>query len=231
MGGKNPLIVLDDADLEIAVNCALQGAYFSTGQRCTASSRLIVTQGVHDRFVAALKQKLEAVKVGHALEPTTDIGPVVDDKQLAQDLSYLDIGRKEGATLAYGGRRLERATTGFYLEPALFTDSAPDMRINQEEIFGPVASVIRVRDFDEALAVANGVPFGLSAGIVTTSLKHAAAFRRRSQAGMVMVNVPTAGVDYHVPFGGRKSSSYGPREQGRYAIDFYTTVKTAYIAP
>lgn len=231
MGGKNPLIVLDDADLEIAVNCALQGAYFSTGQRCTASSRLIVTQGVHDRFVAALKQKLEAVKVGHALEPTTDIGPVVDDKQLAQDLSYLDIGRGEGATLAYGGRRLERATTGFYLEPALFTDSAPGMRINQEEIFGPVASVIRVRDFEEALAVANGVPFGLSAGIVTTSLKHAAAFRRRSQAGMVMVNVPTAGVDYHVPFGGRKSSSYGSREQGRYAIDFYTTVKTAYIAP
>ncbi|HEX3844909.1 MAG TPA: aldehyde dehydrogenase family protein [Steroidobacteraceae bacterium] len=231
MGGKNPLVVLDDADLEIAVNCALQGAYFSTGQRCTASSRLVVTQGVHDRFVAALKQKLEAVKVGHALEPTTDIGPVVDDQQLEQDLSYLDIGRQEGATLAYGGRRLERATAGFYLEPALFTDSAPGMRINQEEIFGPVASVIRVRDFDEALVVANGVPFGLSAGIVTTSLKHAAAFRRRSQAGMVMVNVPTAGVDYHVPFGGRKSSSYGPREQGRYAMDFYTTVKTAYIAP
>ncbi|MDE2449693.1 MAG: aldehyde dehydrogenase family protein [Gammaproteobacteria bacterium] len=231
MGGKNPLVVLDDADLEVAANCALQGAFFSTGQRCTASSRLIVTQGVHDRFVATLKQKLEAVRVGHALEPTTDIGPVVDEKQLEQDLSYLDIGRKEGAKIAYGGRRLERPTQGFYLEPALFTDSAPGMRINQEEIFGPVASVIRVRDFDEALAVANQVPFGLSAGIVTTSLKYAAAFRRRSQAGMVMVNVPTAGVDYHVPFGGRKSSSYGPREQGRYAVDFYTTVKTAYIAP
>jgi aldehyde dehydrogenase (NAD+) len=231
MGGKNPLVVLDDADLEIAANCALNGAYFSTGQRCTASSRLVVTQDVHDRFVAALKQKLEAVKVGHALEPATDIGPVVDDKQLAQDLSYLDIGRKEGAKLAFGGHRLARATPGFYLEPALFTDSAPGMRINQEEIFGPVASVIRVRDFDEALAVANEVPFGLSSGIVTTSLKHAAAFRRRSQAGMVMVNVPTAGVDYHVPFGGRKSSSYGPREQGRYAMDFYTAVKTTYIAP
>lgn len=231
MGGKNPLIVLDDADLEIAANCALQGAFFSTGQRCTASSRLIVTQGVHDRFVAALKQKLETVKVGHALEPGTDIGPVVDEKQLEQDLSYLDIGREEGAKIAHGGRRLERPTRGFYLEPALFTESVPGMRINQEEIFGPVATVIRVRDFDEALAVANQVPFGLSAGIVTTSLKYAAAFRRRSQAGMVMVNVPTAGVDYHVPFGGRKSSSYGPREQGRYAVDFYTTVKTAYIAP
>ncbi len=230
MGGKNPLVVLDDADLELAANVALQGAYFSTGQRCTASSRLIVTQDIHDRFVAALRKKLEALKVGHALEPTTDIGPVVDDKQLEQDLSYIGIGREEGATLAYGGRRLERPTPGYYMEPALFTDSAPGMRINQEEIFGPVASVIRVRDFDEALAVANQVPFGLSAGIMTTSLRHAAAFRRRSQAGMVMVNVPTAGVDYHVPFGGRKSSSYGPREQGRYAMDFYTTVKTAYIA-
>lgn len=231
MGGKNPLVVLDDADLTLAANVALQGAYFSTGQRCTASSRLIVTQGVHDRFVAALRKKLEALKVGHALEPTTDIGPVVDDKQLEQDLSYIGIGRGEGATLAHGGRRLERSTPGYYMEPALFTDSAPGMRINQEEIFGPVASVIRVRDFDEALAVANQVPFGLSSGIMTSSLKYAAAFRRRSQAGMVMVNVPTAGVDYHVPFGGRKSSSYGPREQGRYAMDFYTTVKTAYIAP
>ncbi|HEV7139242.1 MAG TPA: aldehyde dehydrogenase family protein [Steroidobacteraceae bacterium] len=231
MGGKNPLVVLDDADLELAASVALQGAYFSTGQRCTASSRLIVTEGIHDRFVAALSKKLETLKVGHALEPTTDIGPVVDDKQLEQDLSYVGIGREEGATLAYGGRRLERPTQGYYMEPVLFTNSAPAMRINQEEIFGPVASVIRVRDFDEALAVANGVPFGLSSGIMTTSLKHAAAFRRRSQAGMVMVNVPTAGVDYHVPFGGRKSSSYGPREQGRYAMDFYTSVKTAYVAP
>jgi aldehyde dehydrogenase (NAD+) len=231
MGGKNPVVVLDDADLEIAANVALQGAYFSTGQRCTASSRLIVTEGIHDRFVAALQKKLAALKVGHALEPTTDIGPVVDQSQLDQDLSYIGIGRDEGATLAYGGRRLERATAGFYLEPALFTETAPGMRINQEEIFGPVASVIRARDFDDALAIANQVPFGLSSGIVTTSLKYAAEFRRRAQAGMVMVNVPTAGVDYHVPFGGRKSSSYGPREQGRYAMDFYTSVKTAYIAP
>jgi len=231
MGGKNPLVVLDDADLEIAANVALQGAYFSTGQRCTASSRLIVTEAIHDRFVATLKQKLAALKVAHALEPDTDIGPVVDGSQLEQDLSYIRIGRQEGATLAYGGRRLERPTAGFYLEPALFTDTAPAMRINQEEIFGPVASVIRVRDFEEALAAANAVPFGLSSGIVTTSLKHAATFRRRAQAGMVMVNVPTAGVDYHVPFGGRKASSYGPREQGRYAMDFYTSVKTAYVAP
>lgn len=231
MGGKNPLVVLDDADLGVAVGVALQGAYYSTGQRCTASSRLVVTEGIHDRFVAALCEKVAALRVGHALEPETDIGPVVDAEQLEQDQRYLEIGCSEGATLAFGGRRLERSTQGFYLEPALFTNTAPGMRINQEEIFGPVASVIRVRNFEEALEVANGVPYGLSSGICTTSLKYAAAFRRRSHAGMVMVNLPTAGVDYHVPFGGRKASSYGPREQGRYAVDFYTTVKTSYIAP
>jgi len=229
MGGKNPQVVLDDADLDVAVNCALQSAFFSTGQRCTASSRLIVTQGIHDRFVAALTAKLGALKVDDALKDGTDIGPVVDQKQLEQDLQYIDIGKREGARLAAGGVRLERPTPGFYLQPALFTDTTPAMRINREEIFGPVASVIRVKDYDEALAVANDTPFGLSSGIATTSLKHAAHFRRNSAAGMVMVNLPTAGVDYHVPFGGRKESSYGPREQGRYAVEFYTTVKTAYV--
>jgi alpha-ketoglutaric semialdehyde dehydrogenase len=231
MGGKNPLVVLDDADLDIAVNVAANGAFMSTGQRCTASSRLIVQDGIHDRFVAALLAKLQSWRVGHALESDTHIGPVVDQAQLDTDLGYLAIGSSEGAKLAWGGRLLERPTRGFFLEPALFTDSLPTMRINQEEIFGPVASVMRVRSYDEALAVANGVPFGLSAGIITQSLKHAAHFRRASQAGMVMVNVPTAGVDYHVPFGGRGTSSYGSREQGRYAAEFYTVVKTAYIAP
>jgi aldehyde dehydrogenase (NAD+) len=231
MGGKNPLIVLDDADLDIAVNVAANGAFMSTGQRCTASSRLIVQDGIHDRFVAALIDRMGSWKVGHALEPETHVGPVVDQSQLDTDLRYLEIGRSEGARLAWGGRLLQRPTRGFFLEPALFTESSPAMRINQEEIFGPVASVIRVRDYEQGLAIANGVPFGLSAGIITQSLKHAAHFRRASQAGMVMVNVPTAGVDYHVPFGGRGASSYGPREQGRYAAEFYTTVKTAYIAP
>jgi aldehyde dehydrogenase (NAD+) len=231
MGGKNPLVVLDDADLGAAVNCAVQGAYFSTGQRCTASSRFIVTEGIHDRFVAATVDRLKALRVDDALREGTDIGPVVDQSQLDQDLRYLEIGRQEGARLAWGGERLERPRRGFYLSPALFTDSANAMRINREEIFGPVASVIRVRDYDEALAVANDTPFGLSSGIVTTSLKHASHFKRNSQAGMVMVNLPTAGVDYHVPFGGRKASSYGPREQGRYAAEFYTTVKTTYVAP
>jgi aldehyde dehydrogenase (NAD+) len=229
MGGKNPQVVLDDADLDVAVNCALQSAFYSTGQRCTAASRLIVTQGIHDRFVAALTEKLKALKVDDALKDGTDIGPVVDQKQLEQDLMYLDVGRKEGARLAFGGERLKRATEGFYLQPALFTETTSQMRINREEIFGPVAAVIRVKDYDEALAVANDTPFGLSSGIATTSLKHAAHFRRNSAAGMVMVNLPTAGVDYHVPFGGRKESSYGPREQGRYAAEFYTTVKTAYV--
>jgi len=231
MGGKNPQVVLDDADLDVAVNCALQSAYFSTGQRCTAASRLIVTQGIHDRFVAALGERIRALKVDDALKDGTEIGPVVDQRQLDQDLEYIEIGKREGAKLAVGGERIERATPGFYLQPALFTETTASMRINREEIFGPVAAVIRVKDYDEALAVANDTPFGLSSGIATTSLKHAAHFKRHSAAGMVMVNLPTAGVDYHVPFGGRKGSSYGPREQGRYAAEFYTAVKTAYVNP
>ncbi len=228
MGGKNPLVVLDDADLEIAVAAAVNGAFFATGQRCTASSRLIVTEGIHDRFVAALAERMGALQVGHALEPTTQIGPVVDEAQLEQNQSYLEIGAKEGAKLALGGQRLNRATRGHYMAPALFTEARNDMRIAREEIFGPIAAVIRVKDYDQALAAANDTDFGLTAGIVTRSLKHASDFRRRSQVGCVMVNLPTAGTDYHVPFGGRKASSYGPREQGAYAREFYTVVKTAY---
>jgi aldehyde dehydrogenase (NAD+) len=231
MGGKNPLVVLDDADLKTAVEVAANGAFFSTGQRCTASSRLVVTNGIHDKFVSALTERLKGLVVDDAVKDSTHIGPVVDQNQLDQDISYIDIGQKEGAKLAWGGERLNREKPGFYLQPALFTETAPDMRINREEIFGPVASVQRVKDYDEALAVANDTIFGLSSGICTTSLKHASHFKRNSEAGMVMVNLPTAGVDYHVPFGGRKGSSYGPREQGRYAAEFYTTVKTAYTLP
>ncbi len=231
MGGKNPLVVLDDADLATAVNVAVQGSYFSTGQRCTASSRLIVTDGIHDRFVAAVIDKLKVLKVDNALSAGTEIGPVVDQSQLDQDMKYLEIGKNDGATLAVGGERLKRATEGFYMAPALFTGATNTMRIAREEIFGPVAAVLRVKDYDEALAVANDTEFGLASGIVTTSLKHASHFKRHAEAGMVMVNLPTAGVDYHVPFGGRKGSSYGSREQGRYAAEFFTTVKTAYTAP
>jgi acyl-CoA reductase-like NAD-dependent aldehyde dehydrogenase len=231
MGGKNPMVVLDDADLTTAVEACANGAFFSTGQRCTASSRLVVTAGIHDRFVGALTDRLISLVIDDALKPGTHIGPVVDANQLAQDESYIDIGRKEGGKLVFGGERLNRDNPGFYLQPALFTETTNQMRISREEIFGPVANVIRVKDYEEALAVANDTPFGLSSGICTTSLKHATHFKRNSEAGMVMVNLPTAGVDFHVPFGGRKGSSYGPREQGRYAAEFYTTVKTAYTLP
>jgi aldehyde dehydrogenase (NAD+) len=231
MGGKNPLVVLDDADLATAVSIAVNGAFFQAGQRCTASSRIIVTEGIHDRFVAAMVDRMKKLVIDDALKPGTEIGPVVDDRQLSKNVEYIEIGKKEGAHLALGGERLQRATDGYYLAPALFTESSPTMRINMEEIFGPVAAVLRVKDYEEALAVANATPFGLSAGIATTSLKYASHFKRNSTSGLVMVNLPTAGLDYHVPFGGRKKSSYGPREQGTYAREFYTIVKTAYVAP
>ena len=231
MGGKNPLVVLNDADLATAVECAVNGAFFSTGQRCTASSRLIVTGGIHDKFISAITERMKSLVVDDALKAGTQIGPVVDQNQLDQNLSYLKIGQDEGAKLACGGELLNRETPGFYMAPALFTDVGANMRVAREEIFGPVATVQRVKDYEEALASANDTEFGLSAGICTTSLKYASHFKRNSQAGMVMVNLPTAGVDYHVPFGGRKGSSYGPREQGRYAAEFYTTVKTSYTLP
>jgi acyl-CoA reductase-like NAD-dependent aldehyde dehydrogenase len=231
MGGKNPLVVLDDADVKVAVEAAVNGAFFSTGQRCTASSRLIVTQGIHDRFVEALTERVKGLVVDDALKTGTHMGPVVDQNQLDQDISYIGIGKDEGAKLHWGGELLNRETPGFYLQPAIFTGATNAMRIAREEIFGPVASVIAARDYDEALAIANDTEFGLAAGICTTSLKYASHFKRNSEAGMVMVNLPTAGVDYHVPFGGRKGSSYGAREQGAYAREFYTIVKTAYTYP
>ncbi|SFZ81602.1 aldehyde dehydrogenase (NAD+) [Devosia enhydra] len=230
MGGKNPVIVLDDADLKVAVETVAQSAFFSTGQRCTASSRVIVTEGIHDKFVAALAERVRNLKVGDALDQGTEIGPVVDESQLKQDCNYIEIGKSEGANLVVGGERVSRSTPGFYLQPALFTEATNQMRISREEIFGPVASVIRVKNYEEALATSNDTEFGLSAGIVTTSLKYATHFKRNAEAGMVMVNLPTAGVDFHVPFGGRKASSFGPREQGRYAAEFFTVVKTAYTS-
>ncbi|MBV7431670.1 MULTISPECIES: aldehyde dehydrogenase family protein [unclassified Acidovorax] len=232
MGGKNPQVVLDDANLAQAVELCAQSAFFSTGQRCTASSRLIVTQGIHDRFVQALAERACQLKVGDALNTATDIGPASSQSQLEQDLRYIDIARNEGATVVAGGSAVACHTgsgkKGYFVAPTLLVNTSPKMQINREEVFGPVASVIRVKDYEEALATANDTEFGLSAGIATTSLKHATHFKRHAQVGMVMVNLPTAGVDYHVPFGGRKASSYGPREQGRYAQEFFTTVKTAY---
>ena len=231
MGGKNPLVVLDDADLKTAVQCAVDGSYFATGQRCTASSRLIVSEGIHKRFVEAMTERLKALVVDDACKPGTQIGPVVDQSQLDQDTRYLKIGVDEGATLYWGGEMLKREKDGFYLQPAIFTEVNNGMRIAREEIFGPVASVIRVKDYEEALAVANDTEFGLAAAICTSSLKYASHFKRNSDAGMVMVNLPTVGGDYYAPFGGRKASSYGSRERGHYAAEFYTTIKTMYTQP
>ncbi|MGE8063178.1 aldehyde dehydrogenase family protein [Pseudomonas sp. NPDC089547] len=228
MGGKNPLIVLDDADLEQAVDVALNGSFYSTGQRCTASSRVIVTEGIHDAFVARLADRTRALRVGDALQSTTDIGPVVDGRQLEQNLSYVASGREQGARLVCGGERIEIESGAYLFTPALFTEVTPEMRIYREEIFGPVLSVLKVRDYEEAFAAAEDTEFGLSAGIVTTSLRYAEHFKRNSSAGMVMVNLPTAGVDYHVPFGGNGASSLGSREQGTHARQFFTRVKTTY---
>jgi aldehyde dehydrogenase (NAD+) len=229
MGGKNPLVVLDDADLDRAVMCALDGAFYSTGQRCTASSRIIVTQGIHDRFVEALAEKARSLRVGDALDPDTQIGPAVTEQQLEQNLRYVDIARGEGGKVLTGGEPLTLSKRGYYMAPTVIADTAPDQRINCEEVFGPVASTVKVRDYEEALEIANRGQFGLSAGIVTNSLKHARHFRRHIRAGMVMINLPTAGVDYHVPFGGTRKSSYGAREQGFAAVEFYTQTKTVYI--
>lgn len=229
MGGKNPQVILDDADLKQAVELSVQSAFYSTGQRCTASSRFIVTAGIHDKFVEAMAERMRSIKVGHALKSGIDIGPVVSKAQLDQDLSYVAIAQDEGARLVIGGELVTCDTEGYFLAPTLFADSTAEMRISKEEVFGPVANIVRVADYEAALAMANDTEFGLSAGIATTSLKYANHFKRHSQAGMVMVNLPTAGVDYHVPFGGRKGSSYGSREQGRYAQEFYTVVKTSYI--
>jgi aldehyde dehydrogenase (NAD+) len=234
MGGKNPMVVLDDADLDVAVSAAIHSGFFSTGQRCTASSRLIVTEGIHDRFVDEMVRRLARLKIDDARQPGTDIGPVVDARQRTQDLEYIEIGRREGARIVSGGDAIETSShgaPGFYLRPVLFTEATPQMRIHREEIFGPVVSVQRVRDYDEALATANDTEFGLAASIATTSLKHAMHFKRNIQSGVVMINLPSAGIDYHVPFGGRKASSHGSREQGRYAAEFFSTVKTAYCRP
>ena len=230
MGSKNALAVMDDADMDLAVSLALGGAFGGSGQKCTASSRLVVHQSVHDQFVEKLVEGAKAMKVGHALEAGTQMGPVVSEQQLKENLAYVDLAASEGAELLCGGQRLEMPTEGYYMSPGVFVGTHNDMRINREEMFAPFACVIPVDSYDEALHVVNDTNFGLTAGIVTTNLARATHFRRNAQSGCVMVNLPTAGTDYHVPFGGRGDSSCGPREQGQTARDFYTIVKTAYIS-
>ena len=231
MGSKNALVVLDDADIDVAVTCAVAGGYFGTGQKCTASSRIIVQAGIHDEFVEKMTAAVSKLVVGHALGEGSQIGPVVDARQLEQNLEYMQIAVDEGAQLVVGGERLQLDTEGFFMSPALFINTNNQMRINREEVFGPIACVIKVDSYEEALEVSNDSDFGLTSGIITNSLQYAGHFKRHSKSGCVMVNLPTAGTDYHVPFGGRKNSSYGAREQGQYAREFYTIIKTNYSKP
>jgi aldehyde dehydrogenase (NAD+) len=231
MGSKNALVVLNDADMDTAVQCAVAGAFFGTGQKCTASSRIIVQSEIHDEFVSKMTDAMANLVVGNALTPGVHIGAVVDERQLKQNLDYIELGKNEGAELVMGGERLSLDTDGFFMSPALFVNTNNQMKINREEIFGPIACVIKVDSYEEALEVCNDSDFGLTSGIITESLKYSSHFKRHSKSGCVMVNLPTAGTDYHVPFGGRKASSYGPREQGQYARDFYTIIKTNYSKP
>ena len=230
MGSKNALAVMDDGDLDLAVSVALGGAFGGTGQKCTASSRLVVHHKVHDAFVEKLVAGAQAMKVGHALEEGTQIGPVVSDTQLQENLAYTKLGQSEGAELACGGVEVEMPHKGHYMSPGVFINTNNEMKINREEMFAPLTSVIKVGGYEEALAVVNDTSFGLTSGIVTRDIARAAHFRRNARTGVVTVNLPTAGTDYHVPFGGRGDSSYGPREQGKAAAEFYTIVKTAYIS-
>ena len=230
MGSKNALAVMDDADIDLAVACAVNGAYGGTGQKCTASSRIIVHDAVHDQFVDKMLTATKALQVGHALEEGTQIGPVVSDTQLAENLDYVALAKSEGGEILCGGERLSLAHDGFYMAPCLVVGTQNDWRVNREEMFAPIACIMRAGSYDEALNIVNDTSFGLTAGIITKSLARASHFRRNADTGCVMVNLPTAGTDYHVPFGGRGDSSYGPREQGQYAVDFFTSVKTAYIA-
>ncbi|WP_329610522.1 aldehyde dehydrogenase family protein [Jiella pelagia] len=229
MGSKNALAIMDDADLDIAVACAVGGAFGGTGQKCTASSRLVVHGAIHDTFVERLVAETKAMRVGNALDPETQMGPVASKTQLCQNLDYMELARKEGGEILCGGMELDLSSEGHFMAPAVVGGTSNDWRVNREEMFAPIACVIRVESYEEALATVNDTAYGLTSGIVTRDLSRASDFRRNARTGCVMVNLPTAGTDYHVPFGGRGQSSYGPREQGQYARDFFTVVKTSYV--
>jgi aldehyde dehydrogenase (NAD+) len=229
MGSKNPMLIMDDADLDLAVAHAAGAAFGGTGQKCTAASRLIVHEAVHDEFVEKLVKAASALRVGNALDQATQIGPVASAAQLAGNLAYVEAGKAEGAELMCGGEVLERPTKGHFMAPAVFAGTTNDMRVNCEEMFAPITCVIKTANYEEALSIANDSEFGLTAGIMTRSLARATHFRSNMRAGTLMVNLPTAGTDYHVPFGGRGASSFGPREQGQYAVEFYSIVKTSYL--
>lgn len=231
MGSKNALVIADDADINMAVEATIAGSYSGAGQKCTASSRLVVVESIHDRYIDALINRMGQLKVGHALDKDIFMGPVVDDKQLTSNLKWIKRANELGAECAFGGHQLTLEHEGYYMAPTLMLNTDNQWDMNQEEIFAPLASVIKVRDLEEAIHTVNDTRFGLTAGIMTQSLKSSALFKQQAQTGCVMVNLPTAGTDYHVPFGGRKQSSFGPREQGQYAKEFYTVIKTAYQRP
>jgi len=231
MGGKNPTIVLKDADLDAAADILVNGAFFSTGQKCTACSRAIIERAIYDALVEKLVEKTKKLKVGNGLDPEVAIGPAVDANQLETDLKYIEIGKQEGARLLCGGHRLTGGPydKGYFIEPTIFDGVTPEMRIAQEEIFGPVLALMVANDFDDAMRVANGVRFGLSASIVSKDLTRVHQFINRIEAGLITVNLPTAGVEYQLPFGGTKESSFGMREQGPAALDFYMETRTVYL--
>ncbi len=231
MGGKNPIVVLADADLDLAVESTLQGAFGSTGQRCTATSRAVVVESIANEFVERLTARTASLVVGNGLNPNTNVGPSVDERQMETVLGYIDTGKQEGATLVRGGTRLrdDGLDRGYFVAPAIFDHVDADMRIAQEEIFGPVLSLIRVADNRAALSVANNVRFGLSASVYTNDVASMFRFVDRLDAGIIHVNSPTVGGEAHVPFGGMKATGVGLREMGRVAIDFYTELKVVYV--
>jgi acyl-CoA reductase-like NAD-dependent aldehyde dehydrogenase len=231
MGGKNPTIVLADCDFQPTVENVVNAAFFSTGQKCTATSRAIVEDAIYDKFVAALVERTRKLKVGDGMQPGIDIGPAVDEGQLETDLKYIEIGKKEGARLCCGGNRLTGGPydKGYFVEPTIFADVTETMAIAQEEIFGPVLAVMRAKDFEDALRIANNIPMGLSASVQTSNLSRVFEFVYRMEAGLLTVNLPSAGVEYQLPFGGTKESSFGPKEQGPAAMEFYSDYKTIYL--
>ena len=231
MGGKNAVILLADADLDKALGGIVQGAFGSTGQRCTATSRVIVEEGIYDDFMDQLLDRTAKLKIGDGLDPEVDISPLSSESQLQMVMGYIGIGTEEGARLAYGGHALSEGdySQGYYVEPTIFTDVTPDMRIAQEEIFGPVLTVFRAGDLEEAVRISNDVQFGLSSSVYTRDLPRAFRYINTVEAGMVHVNAPTLGGEVHLPFGGLKSSGVGQREQGVEAVNFFSEVITVYI--
>jgi alpha-ketoglutaric semialdehyde dehydrogenase len=231
LGGKNPMIVLDDANLDLAIEGGLWGAFGTTGQRCTATSRIIVQKGVYRKFVERLVDRAKKLKVGNGLDETVQMGPAINEKQLETDLSYVEIGRNEGAKLVCGGNRLDQGEYqhGWFMEPTVFTDVDPKMRIAQEEIFGPVVGVIACDDLENAIEIANGIEYGLSSALYTKDVNQAFSAIRDLDAGITYINAPTIGAEVHLPFGGTKATGNGHREGGIGAIDFYTEWKSVYV--